>query len=123
MLTFWLDLETSVSTIEKLRSLLTIYFQGPSISDRLKQLKQFERSPSETLQSAILRLGIILDKTESLVPQHQRDSRRELILCSAISRLAIPTVRSKIESFRKEMFLARRFVTSEQLLRNAPNLR
>ena len=100
MLTFWLDLETSVSTIEKLRSLLTINFQGPTISDRLKQLRQFERNPSETLQSAILRLGIILDKTESLVPQHQRDSRKELILCSAISRLAIPPVRSIIERFK-----------------------
>ena len=68
MLSFWLDQDAEMSTLEKLRGLLTIFFKGPTISDRLRQIKEFERGQSESLESAILRLTLLLDKTEMLSP-------------------------------------------------------
>ena len=38
------------------------------MSDRLRQIKEFERKQSESLESAILRLTLLLDKTETLFP-------------------------------------------------------
>ena len=97
MLSFWLDQDAEMSTLEKLRGLLTIFFKGPTISDRLRQIKEFERGQSEPLESAILRLTLLLDKTEMLFPRKQRETRREIFISNAISRLSHPLVRPKIE--------------------------
>ena len=122
MLTYWMDIENDTPTIEKLKGLLTIFFKGPSISDRLRQIKEFERSQAESLESAILRLGLLLDKTETLFPRQHRESRREIFISNAISRLSHPMVRSKIERFKKEVFMSRRFISSEQLLRKCSEI-
>ena len=58
MLIFWMDQEPGLPTLEKLQGLLTIFFKGPSISDRLRQLKDFQREESESLESTILRLSL-----------------------------------------------------------------
>ena len=94
-----MDQDTDMPTLEKLKGLLTLFFKGPSISDRLKQLIDFKRGESETLESAILRLGILIDKTQMIFPPQQRESRREIFISTAISRLSHPLVRSKIERF------------------------
>ena len=122
MLTFWIDQEPELSTQEKLQGLLTIFFKGPSVSDRLRQLKDFERNEGESLQSTILRLSLLLDKTETLFPLQHRASRREVFISNAISRLAHPLVRSKVERFKKEVFMSRRFLSSDQLLRKCSEI-
>ena len=122
MLSFWLDQDAEMSTLEKLRGLLTIFFKGPTISDRLRQIKEFERGQSESLESAILRLTLLLDKTEMLFPRKQRETRREIFISNAISRLSHPLVRPKIERFKREVFMSRRFLSSEQLLKKCAEM-
>ena len=122
MLSFWLDQDAEMSTLEKLRGLLTIFFKGPTISDRLRQIKEFERGQSESLESAILRLTLLLDKTEKLFPRKQRETRREIFISNAISRLSHPLVRPKIERFKREVFMSRRFLSSEQLLKKCAEM-
>ena len=122
MLIFWMDQEPGLPTLEKLQGLLTIFFKGPSISDRLRQLKDFQREESESLESTILRLSLLLDKTETLFPLQHRESRREVFISNAISRLSHPLVRSKVERFKKEVFMSRRFLSSDQLLRKCSEM-
>ena len=122
MLTYWLDQDTEMSTLEKLRGLLTIYFKGPTVSDRLRQIKEFERGQSESLESAILRLTLLLDKTEMLFPRKQRETRREIFVSNAISRLSHPLVRPKVERFKREVFMSRRFLSNDQLLKKCSEM-
>ena len=95
MLSYWMDQDPGLSTSEKLKGLLTIFFKGPSISDRLRALKDFQKEQSESIESAILRLGLLLDKTETLFPIQQRESRREFFIHKAISRLSPPSLGQK----------------------------
>ena len=122
MLSYWLDQDADMSTLEKLRGLLTIFFKGPTVSDRLRQIKEFERGQSESLESAILRLSLLLDKTEMLFPRKQRETRREIFISNAISRLSHPLVRPKIERFKREVFMSRRFLSSDQLLKKCSEM-
>ena len=122
MLTFWLNQDTEMLTLEQLRRLLTIYFKGPTVSDRLRQIKEFERGISESLESAILRLTLLLDKTEMLFPRKHRETRREIFVSNAISRLSHPLVRPKVERFKRELFMSRRFLSNDQLLKKCSEM-
>lgn len=68
MMIFFMELQSGLNIVEKLRQLLTVYHQGPSLSDRVLHLSTFELKPLEPIADAILRLTRLLDQTESLVP-------------------------------------------------------
>ena len=90
MMIFFMELDPGTHILEKLRQLLIVYYQGPSLNDRIWQLTTFERKSQEPIAAAILRLSRLLDPTETLVPISHRQSRKELMLSSAICQLALP---------------------------------
>ena len=102
MMIFFMELESGINIIEKLRQLLIVYHQGLSLSDRIWQLNTFERTPLEPIAAAILRLTRLLDQTESLVPTSHRQSRKELMLSNAICQHALPGAKHRVEKFKRD---------------------
>ena len=102
MMIFFIELESGINIIEKLRQLLTVYYQGPSLNDRIWQLNAFERKSQEPIAAAILRLSRLLDQTESLVPTSHGQSRKELMLSNAICQLALPGAKHRVEKFKRD---------------------
>ena len=57
-----------------------------------------------------------------LFPQKQRETRREIFVSNAISRLSHPLVRPKVERFKREVFMSRRFLSNDQLLKKCSEM-
>ena len=69
MLSFYLDLEPDTPILDKIHRLLVVFYNAPTIVDRLRQLKNFRRAPLESLESAVMRLSIVIDNTQALIPE------------------------------------------------------
>ena len=117
MMIFFMELDPGTHILEKLRQLLIVYYQGPSLNDRIWQLTTFERKSQEPIAAAILRLSRLLDQTETLVPISHRQSRKELMLSSAICQLALPGAKHRVEKFKRDSLMSKKFPSNALILK------
>ena len=117
MLIFFMELDHGIHILEKIRQLLVVYYQGPSLNDRIWQLNAFERKSQEPIAAAILRLSRLLDQTETLVPTSHRQSRKELMISNAICQLALPGAKHRVEKFKRDSLMSKKFPSNALILK------
>jgi len=85
---------------ESLQTILDVFVDkyGPilTLQDYLEKLESFQRLPNETISSAMVRLNILIDKTQSSVSPNERELRKILLKDQYIMKLAYPKAQKKV---------------------------
>ena len=79
--------------IDRYGSLLTI-------EDKLRELDDITRKPSEKLQSIMARISSLIDSTQYFYDPSERESRRKLVLFDKLLNVVEPSIKNKLISER-----------------------
>lgn len=90
---------------------------GPisSINDYLNKLESFERDPGENIASCMVRLEILIDKTQTCVPENQREMRKNILKNQYLLALAHPKAKQKVKNAKHKAYLAGHNLTFDQI--------